>query len=211
MITAHGGALGTGRNTYKYFEEMERHTEIEAVEVDIRRAGGKLWLGHVVVPFSKQKRIPMEFVFEFCKRNNKRVNCDVKLRGMVADVVKIAKDVGALQYVYFTGAVCKDDIPYLDGAEVYLNNSFYPFRLSEENLPAIKEYVGSFGVPGIRGLNVNYKFCGERLREAVTAAGMGLSVFTVDDLSELEKIVNCGYDNVTTNQPLKAYEFLKKQ
>ena len=45
MITAHGGALGTGRNTYKYFEEMTKHPEIEAIEVDIRRAGGKLWLG----------------------------------------------------------------------------------------------------------------------------------------------------------------------
>ena len=37
MITAHGGALNTGRNSYKYFKAME-NLSMEAVEVDI------LWL-----------------------------------------------------------------------------------------------------------------------------------------------------------------------
>lgn len=211
MITAHGGALGTGRNSLKYFEEMEKHPEFEAIEVDIRRAGGKLWLGHVIVPFSREKRIPLEFVFEFCKRTGKRVNCDVKGRGMVHDVVKIAKDLNAVDYIYFTGAVSKHEIPDLGGAIAYLNNSFYPYSLRDANVPAIKEYIASFKAPGIKGLNVNYKFADERVREAVTKAGLGLSVFTVDDLDALQKIVNSGYDNVTTNEPVKAYEFLGKQ
>ena len=83
--------------------------------------------------------------------------------------------------------------------------------MRDANVPAIKEYIASFKAPGIKGLNVNYKFADERVREAVTKAGLGLSVFTVDDLDALQKIVNSGYDNVTTNEPVKAYEFLGKQ
>ena len=211
MITAHGGALGTGRNTYKYFEEMTKHPEIEAIEVDIRRAGGKLWLGHVIVPFSTKKRIPLEFVLDFCKQQNKRVNCDVKSGGMVADVVKAAKSMNAVENIYFTGSVKKDEIGLLDGADVYLNAAFFPYRLNAANVPKIAEYVRSLGSPCVKGLNVNYKFCDENLRGLLVEAGLGLSVYTVDDLTELQKIVNAGYDNVTTNQPLKAYEFLKQQ
>ena len=44
MITAHGGALNTGRNTYKYFKAMES-LEMEAIEVDIRLKKGELYLG----------------------------------------------------------------------------------------------------------------------------------------------------------------------
>ena len=54
MITAHGGALNTGRNTYEYFKAME-NLGMEAIEVDIRSKKGELYLGHLHVPFFKSK------------------------------------------------------------------------------------------------------------------------------------------------------------
>lgn len=211
MITAHGGALGTGRNTLKYFEEMATHPEIEAVEVDIRSRGGKLWLGHVVVPFSPAKRIPLEYVFEFCKTHGKRVNCDVKARGMVRDVVKLAKSMDAVPNIYFTGSVSPDEVGDLDGADAYLNNSFYPYSLTEANVERIRDYIASFGAAELKGLNVNYKFAGAAVRRAVREAGLGLSVFTVDDEEALKLIVKEGNDNVTTNRPDLAYKFLAEK
>ena len=191
MITAHGGALGTGRNSLRYFEEMARHPEIEAVEVDIRRLGGRLWLGHVIVPVFGSKRIPFEYVLEFCKTYSKRVNCDVKARGMVRDVVAAAKKADAVKNIYFTGSVSPEEVKYLDGADAYLNNSFASFKAEE-----------------LKGLNVNYKFADAGVRKAVREAGLGLSVYTVDDEAALKEIVAERNDNVTTNKPDMAYKFL---
>ena len=210
MITAHGGALGTGRNTYRYFEEMALHPEIAAIEVDIRRLGGRLWLGHVIVPLSKSKRIPLEYVFEFCKSYGKRVNCDVKARGMVRDVVAAAKTLDAVSNVYFTGAVCAEEVKYLDGAEAYLNSSFYPFALNEQNAEKIRDYVLSFKADELKGLNVNYRSADARVRRAIRESGLGLSVYTVDDEASLKEIVAEGNDNVTTNKPLSAYKYLSE-
>lgn len=210
MITAHGGALGTGRNTHRYFDEMALHPEIEAIEVDIRRLGGRLWLGHVIVPLSKSKRIPLEYVLEFCKTYGKRVNCDVKARGMVRDVVAAAKRADAVKNVYFTGAVCAEEVKYLDGADAYLNSSFYPFALNVQNAEKIRDYVLSFKAEELKGLNVNYKFADAAIRRAIKDAGLGLSVYTVDDEASLKDIVAEGNDNVTTNKPLLAYKFLSE-
>lgn len=210
MITAHGGALGTGRNSLRYFEEMARHPEIEAVEVDIRRLGGRLWLGHVIVPVFGSKRIPFEYVLEFCKTYSKRVNCDVKARGMVRDVVAAAKKADAVKNIYFTGSVSPEEVKYLDGADAYLNNSFYPFSLNAENAARIAEYVASFKAEELKGLNVNYKFADAGVRKAVREAGLGLSVYTVDDEAALKEIVAERNDNVTTNKPDMAYKFLSE-
>ncbi len=208
MITAHGGSLNTERNSYEYFEAVA-NCGMDAIEVDIRSVGGKLYLGHLIVPLFKSKRIPLEYVFEYCKEHRLKVNCDVKKGGLVAPVAKLAADMNATQYVYFTGSVKGEEIASLGGCEAYMNNGFYPFSLKEENLEKIKKYLDSFSSPRIRGLNVNYLFTPESLRDAVVAAGMGLSVYTVDNEEELRKIVNKGYDNVTTNKPDKALAFME--
>ena len=208
MITAHGGSLGTERNSYEYFEAVA-DCGMDAIEVDIRSLGGKLYLGHVVVPFFKSKRIPLEYVFEYCKAHDLKVNCDVKRKGLVAPVAKLAADMNATRYVYFTGSVCGEDIAYLGKCEAYMNNGFYPYSLKEGNLAEIKKYLDSFRAPGIKGLNVNYRFTPEDLRDAIVSAGMGLSIFTVDDEAVLAEIVNKGYDNVTTNKPDKALAFMR--
>lgn len=210
MITAHGGSLNTERNSYEYFEAVA-NCGMDAIEVDIRSFAGKLYLGHIVVPLFKSGRIPLEFVFEYCKEHDLKVNCDVKRAGLVAPVVRLAEEMNATQYVYFTGSVHKEEIAYLGGCDAYMNNGFYPYSLKEGNIADIKKYLDSFASPRIRGLNVNYRFTPESLRDAVVAAGMGLSVYTVDDEDELRKIVNKGYDNVTTNKPDKALEFMRRQ
>jgi len=41
MITAHGGALGTGRNTKAFFKNIDKYNA-DAIEVDIWRNGSSL-------------------------------------------------------------------------------------------------------------------------------------------------------------------------
>lgn len=200
MITAHGGALKTGRNSKKYFEIMS-NLNMEAIEVDIRSKNGELYLGHTHIPFFKSKRITLKYVFEFCKKYNKRVNCDVKEKGLVKPVQQLAESMSIEHLVYFTGSVAPEEVKDLGGCDLYVNDTFlFPkFLLTLDNLPKIKEYLDSFNSSSLKGLNINYMLTPKKLWLEAQAMGMGVSIYTVDNDKALEEIVNMGFDNVTTN------------
>lgn len=207
MITAHGGALKTGRNTRKYFELMA-NLDMEAVEVDIRSKNGTLYLGHTHVPFLKRNRLTLRYAFEFCKKYNKRINCDVKERGMVKDVQSLAESMGIEHLVYFTGSVTPEEVKDLGNCDLYVNNSFYnsKYSLTIENLPKIKEYLDSFNSDQVKGINVNYLLTSKELWLKAMELGLGVSIYTVDNVKVLEEVVNMGFDNVTTNKVNVALE-----
>ncbi|MBO7156427.1 MAG: hypothetical protein J6V83_03375 [Clostridia bacterium] len=201
MITAHGGALKTGRNTKRYFKTMANY-DMEAVEVDIRKKDGFLYLGHTHVPFIKRNRVPLSYAFEFCEKYNKRINCDVKEKGIVKDVQKLAEEMGVQHLVYFTGSVMPEEIKDLGECEAYVNTLFYTdkFSLTVENLPKIKEYLDSFNAKGLKGININYLLTNEELWNKAFEIGLGVSIFTVDIEKSLKKIIKLPFDNVTTNK-----------
>ena len=211
MITAHGGALNTGRNSYKYFKAME-NLSMEAVEVDIRMKNGELYLGHTHVPFFKSQRIPLRYAFEFCKKYNKRINCDVKQSGLVKPVQQLAEEMGIEHLIYFTGSVSPDEVKDLGGCDLYVNNSFYAskYLLTIGNLPKIKEYLDSFNSKGLKGININYLLTSKELWLKAMELGIGVSIFTVDSEAVLEKIIDLGFDNITTNKVMSALKFREK-
>ena len=201
MLTAHGGALKTGRNSKAYFELMSK-LNADAIEVDIRSKKGELFLGHTHIPFFKKDRIPFTFVLEFCKKYNKRVNCDVKEKGLVKPIQRLAEEMGIEHLIYFTGSVSPEEVKDLGKCELYLNDTFLlpKFLINSHNLPKIKEYLDSFNAPGLKGLNVNYLYVSKKVCLEAKALGMGVSVYTIDDEKALEELVNIGLDNVTTNK-----------
>ncbi len=201
MITAHGGALKTGRNTRRYFKAMSS-LDMEAIEVDIRTLKGELYLGHTHVPFLKSRRVMLREAFDFCKTYNKRINCDVKERGIVKYVQSLAREMGMDHLVYFTGSVTPEEVKDLGECDLYVNNSFYSqkYALNVENLPKIKAYLDSFNNPHVKGLNINYLLTSRELWDKAKELGIGVSIFTVDNVKYLEEMVNMGFDNVTTNK-----------
>lgn len=201
MITAHGGALNTGRNTKKYFELMA-NLNADAIEVDIRSKKGELFLGHTHIPFMKKNRIPFSYVLEFCKKYNKRVNCDVKEKGLVKPIQQMAEAMGIEHLIYFTGSVSQDEVKDLGKCELYVNDTFLlpKFIITSSNLPKIKEYLDGFNSPSLKGLNVNCLYVSKKVCLEAKALGLGVSIYTVDDEQALEELVNMDFDNVTTNK-----------
>lgn len=201
MITAHGGALNTGRNTKKYFELMA-NLNADAIEVDIRSKKGELFLGHTHIPFMKKNRIPFSYVLEFCKKYNKRVNCDVKEKGLVKPIQQMAEAMGIEHLIYFTGSVSQDEVKDLGKCELYVNDTFLlpKFLITSSNLPKIKEYLDSFNSPSLKGLNVNCLYVSKKVCLEAKALGLGVSIYTVDDEKALEELVNMDFDNITTNK-----------
>lgn len=201
MITAHGGALGTRKNTIEYLDKA-CNTAVEAIEVDVRAdCKGNLILGHWFIPPIKSRRISLKTVFEYAKKYGKRVNVDLKRTGLVATAVALAKEVGVEDLIYFTGSVSHDDIKDLGGCDVYVNKGFYSriHSLKTENLPAIKAYLESYGESVINGININYTQTNDELWNKAFEIGLGVSMFTVDDPDVLKRVVKMPFDNITTN------------
>lgn len=201
IITAHGGAMFTGRNTYRYFRKMTGY-KIDAIEVDIMKRGKTLYLAHVLPAVSVRGKIKLSYVFEYCRKHNVMVNCDVKRKGLVKPVLDLARTMGVEELIYFTGAVSPKEIIFLTGGIAYVNPIFYKKKLdlSLDNLCGIKRYIDSFNNPRIKGINIPYIYASNELVNRAKEIGLGLSIYTVDDPAVLERLMPLEPDNITTNR-----------
>lgn len=214
MLTAHGGAMGTGRNTYRYFNEMLKIKGFDAIEVDIRRRGNSLILGHTRIPFFKKDRIELSYVLNYCVANNIQVNCDLKRKNTVKLVGDLAEKLGAKGLIYITRLVSKKEIQHLKGMRLFVNDTFYFSKFGPprtENLAKLKEFLDSLNCSDIAGLNVSKIYISNVFLEKARAIGLDLSVYTVDDESTLKMLITEGVKNITTNNIKLAIKLLSDQ
>jgi hypothetical protein len=208
MITAHGGALKTGRNSKKYFERV-RGCPFDAIEVDVRRRGGVLYVSHMPALFIK-RALTLCSVFCYASENGFKVNCDLKTKGLVGPVANLAKEMGVSDIIYFTGEAEKEAAANLDAGEIYLNLSFFKgLSFESGKLRAFKMVVDSIRNPRVKGVNVSYKLCEDAILDEAHDCGLNLSVYTVDDPGELERLSRREeLKNITTNRPDLLYALL---
>ncbi|MDD4316297.1 MAG: hypothetical protein PHC84_03950 [Clostridia bacterium] len=199
LLTAHGGALGTGRNSAKYFDVI-RDYAANVIEVDIYKCRSLLYISHLPRLFVK-KALTLGFVFEYIKKYDFMVNCDVKRPGLVKCVLELAKEKGVEDRIIFTGSVKKKDLAYLNAGQVFLNVGFFGKKPKAENLVAIKSAIDTQNNQRIKGLNLSYKYCTEQMLAEAARIGLKLSVFTVDKTAELDRLLtHAELANITTNK-----------
>ena len=206
MITAHGGSFNSGRNSNKYLH----HTDIfeaDAIEVDIYKWFGVIYISHWPAPFTFCKKIRLREVFKLVKEKGMKVNCDLKTRGIIGDVIKLAKSMGVENQLIFTGCVSEHD--KIDCGEAWFNK-IEGIKYKAKNVKKIKERIDSYNNPHFRGINLNYHRVGAKFIEAAKAVDLKLSVFTVDDIEALLRLVPVIDGNITTNLPLVARSILNK-
>lgn len=204
MITAHGGALKTGRNSRRYFEAVERGEIVsDALEVDVRERGGRLFISHLC-PLSARNKISVDYVLEFAKAHGKTVNFDIKQSKLFLPVLELAKRHAAEDFLLFTGATQPEHIAYLSVGVVYANDCFFTktgLKYIENDVKGLKAYIDSFNNPRLKGINVNYKRVTDAFLKSCKKEGLGVSLYTVDNEKALKKYIPCGFDNITTNRP----------
>lgn len=204
MITAHGGSFGSGRNTTKYLN----HTEIfgaDAIEVDIYKHFGILYISHLPAPFTCFKKIKLREVFKLVKEKNIKVNCDLKQRHIINDVIKLAKSMGVQDQLIFTG--CVSELDNIDCGEAWFNR-LKGLPYIRQNIAKIKDRIDSYNNPHFMGINLNYRRINGKFVEECKAVGLKISIFTVDDIEKLIQYVPIVDGNITTNLPLVARSLL---
>ncbi len=201
LVTAHGGALYTHRNSVQFFEKIKDYS-VDIIEVDIWKCGKLLYLSHMpsVFPFMRKT---LSYAFDYIKTHDFRINCDVKQRHLVKPVVELAKQKGVLERIIFTGSVCRDDILDLQGAEVYLNKSFFGLKSPKaSDVKGMKSLVDSFNCSSIKGINLRYTFCTEDFLDQCRRLALPVSVFVVDKQYEMIRLTKrTELANITTNHP----------
>lgn len=210
LITAHGGAHNTSRNSKRFFNDIANYN-VDVVEVDIWKCGKLLYMSHL--PGIPCFKLPLSYAFKFIKKHNFKINCDVKQKGLVRYVLELAKKEDVLDRIIFTGSVSSGDIKYLTEGEVYLNKSFFKLRSpAPSDVKYMAEYIKSFECPRISGINLKYTFLSDEFLAECEKHNLKVSAFVVDDESEMDRLSKHGIVvNITSNYPSKLLEKLQLQ
>lgn len=210
LITAHGGAHDTSRNSKRFFSDIANYN-VDVVEVDIWKCGKRLYLSHLpAIPFF---RLSLSYAFRFIKEHNFKINCDVKQSGIVRDVLALAEKEGVSDRIIFTGSVAPGDIKYLSAGNVYLNKTFFNLaRPAPSDVKAMAEYMRSFNCPRIMGINLRHTFLSEEFLSECVRYNLTVSTFVVNEDKEMDRLLkHKNIVNITSNYPEKVLEKLQLQ
>lgn len=191
LITAHAGAENTVPNSMESVLFLAQ-CGADAIEVDVRRQGGRLVLAHEPVG----DRSDYVSLADFLNRvSGIAVNLDVKEPGMLPMAGEIAAACGALDRILFTGDVDAGDVRYALEKHLPL---WYNGYLLPENADALQMVSGL----GLEMLNTNYRTVTDEMLKHPAR----LSLWTVDDEDALRRFLAAGVRNITTRMPLRALE-----
>lgn len=207
MITAHGGAMNTGRNTQAYFDNIDTY-KADAIEVDIWKKGNLLYLSHLPSPFCYKKKLTLRYAFEVVKEKKIKINCDLKQTGIIRDVIELAKEIGVQDYLIFTGEARLSDSQYVDCGQVWFNRM--EIKYVKQNVKALKELLDSFSNPHFAGLNLKYTKIDDEFLQECKKYDLKLSVFTIDDEEVMKKYAKKIDGNITTNRPLDVRRYVEE-
>ncbi len=208
LITAHGGALKTGRNTRKFFQTIKNY-KVDVIEVDIYKRKNTLYISHLPKLYYK-RALSLSYVFDYLKDKDFKVNCDVKRKGLVKCVIELAIRFNVQEKLIFTGAVSAQDIQDATFGDIYLNASFFwPTKMIASNLIAIKQKMADLKSPHIKGLNLNYKSVDNVFLDKAKELEIPLSIYTVDNHKRLVELMDRPeIANITTNIVDIALQYL---
>lgn len=206
MLTAHSGSDGTPENSKEFLTHM-LSAGVDGVEVDVRRTvDGILYLSHDK-PESMKDQLVLEEAFQIVASYPKgMINCDLKESNLELPVLELVDQYGLRDRLIFSGRVDLGKIASQELLEkVFFNveNIFPNVYLSgETEMERTGELIHFCEDKGIQTININHYLVTKTFVERLYAAGIGISVWTVDDFKKIDRFRELGVRNVTTRQTL---------
>ncbi|HWR23153.1 MAG TPA: glycerophosphodiester phosphodiesterase, partial [Feifaniaceae bacterium] len=237
-ITAHAGCEGTAPGSLSSVYDGIR-LRADFVEVDVRRTrSGELVLSHDK-PSEEDSCVRLFQVLELVKGFRAvGVNCDIKEEDILRDVLDLAERTG-LRYEQIvisgsvTPAALKSDPSIVKRANVLLNieealkalcmsrlqsdapdiAALPPWEAVRRYIPDPSDYfddlVDTCLSCHVRAVNVPYRPPISGFLPRFRAAGLPVSVWTVDDPEEIKAVLREGVYNITTRRVRLALEARK--
>ena len=210
MITAHSGCDSTPENSVEFLEKA-LGMEVDAVEIDVRKnRDGRLILSH---DETEEDAVSLEEAFRMAEEYpEKKVNCDLKEKGLEEEVYRLAAAYGMEDRLIFTGDVnpelFRKGSGRFPGVLWYANfEVFRPeaYRLAgteegrEEIADQLPEVIRELADFGAAGINWHYSLA-EQVLDLAEETGTGISVWTVDDEALQRHFLRRHVDNITSRK-----------
>lgn len=205
-ITAHTGCMGTPQNSLEALEAAVR-IKAEICEVDVSAlSDGTPVLKHDKVFPTDVGLVRLSEVFEFIKNKNILVNLDIKDMSVLKKVELLAEQYGIEHCIFLTGITEREAIKLKDTGiriklKCYLNHDLKSSLVKPDYEVYLDKLIGTIKELGCIGLNSHYRFCTQKAVQKIHDAGLQVSVWTVDDLENMKKLIEMGVDNITTRNP----------
>lgn len=207
QVTAHSGCDHYPDNSIEYIK-YACTLPISAAEVDVcRRQDGILVISHDLEDGKRYADCPtLEQVFTICGAAH-GINCDLKENGLEQEVCQMYARICAGHKLYLSGCVSMDTLkknPALTKqAKVLLNveeiiPQFYAQRDAAALLDFAPEIIKACKACGVDTVNIEYQACTPALQQALAAAQIGVSVWTVDTAIDAQQFAQRGVYNLTT-------------
>ena len=207
--TAHTGCMGTEDNSLESIE-VGIANDAHIVEFDLNfNDSGEPVLSHDS-PEGGEVTLDMAFkkISEF---DDIKVNVDIKSTDNLPIVLPLAEKYGIADKIFFTGVTDE----FLDAVRTYGND--IPYYLNVDVKPTVahnEEYLQSLvdkvKNSGAIGINFNKNNASDELVEAFHSNGLLVSIWTVDDEYNMNRILSYKPDNITTRKPDKLREIINE-
>ena len=219
MITAHSGCEGTPDNS---MESILRGVELGAdcVEIDIRMdEKGGMWLTHDAAA-DYASAVPLEEALRTIAAGGAAVNCDLKEERAFLPTLEMAEACGIPRdKLIFSGSVdvnaLAEQPEIARRARIFLNSEEL-CRYMAEVFPETREAQTAYIMEnlteaaalmkklGVEALNAPYKYLTDDEMARLRAAGVQLSLWTVNDETDQAWLMKADLVNMTTRSVVSA-------
>jgi glycerophosphoryl diester phosphodiesterase len=202
-VTAHAGSLRTRPNSLESFKAALAFP-VDYLEADVRfTPDNDAYLSHDPLPPSLQRTAMRleELLKLVAPHAGVRLNLDMKEYTGIREMAGLVKRSGMASRVLLTG-IGRDAVSRVrgsvDGLPYLLNANPNPWqRLTAAGATGLARTIRSCGA---LGLNAHHAFVNQRLSRSLSAAGLSVSVWTVDGEDEMRRMLRLPADNITTNR-----------
>ena len=205
MITAHSGSDGTKENSIEFINTF-LNEGIEAIEIDVRKDDhtNELYLSHDKSGTSNHPLL-RDCLKIIVNNPNLKVNCDLKEENLEKDVIQLFKEFNLFDSLIFSGTVNVSNINENNRPiicfnveniinDIYTNYDNYSYEYIIETIDCY------FKEKHITVLNINYKFCSDKMIEDLKRRNIDVSLWTVDDSKQRIHYIKENVYNITTRQ-----------
>jgi glycerophosphoryl diester phosphodiesterase len=203
-ITAHAGCMGTLEDSLEAVEAAVR-IKADICEVDVSAlSDGTPVLKHDMVLPTDIELVKLSEVFEYVKDKNIILNLDVKDKSALKEIELLVESYELNSRVFLTGIKEKEAMKLRNTGyklKYYLNHDFPPSIIKLDYDDYLNKLVQNAKQHGCIGVNSHYRFCTQETVKKVHEAGLLVSLWTVDDVHTMKKLINMNVDNITTKRP----------
>ena len=161
----------------------------------------------IIFDHNKGKITKLVEIFDLIRTKNKILNLDIKEDESIEPTVAAVKNSNMLDYIVISGceriraSYLKKNFPEF---QVLFNVGETLSDLVNIDYKSAVKTVCRYAIQaGCCGINIPYQICTEELVNYAHLRFLPVSVWTIDDIAEMQKYINMGVFSITTKKPIE--------